>query len=181
MISYVEAWHWHRDDRILCVLPLHHVHGIVNVVCCALYSGACCRFLPDFSGEAVFRYFLEGRLNVFMAVPTIYVKLIAYWETLSDADADRVSHAMRAFRLMVSGSAALPVAVMERWKAISGHSLLERYGMTEIGMAISNPYEGERRPGHVGMPLPGVDIRIADEQGLPVPEGEPGEILVRGG
>jgi malonyl-CoA/methylmalonyl-CoA synthetase len=178
--TLIEAWHWHRDDRILCVLPLHHVHGIVNVVCCALYSGACCRFLPDFSGEAVFRYFLEGRLSVFMAVPTIYFKLIAYWETLSEADADRVSVAMRAFRLMVSGSAALPVAVMERWKAISGHSLLERYGMTEIGMAISNPYEGERRPGHVGMPLPGVDIRIAEEQGLPVPEGEPGEILVRG-
>ena len=178
--TLIEAWHWHRDDRILCVLPLHHVHGIVNVVCCALYSGACCRFLPEFSGEAVFRYFLEGRLNVFMAVPTIYFKLIAYWETLSEADADRVSVAMRAFRLMVSGSAALPVAVMERWKAISGHSLLERYGMTEIGMAISNPYEGERRPGHVGMPLPGVDIRIAEEQGLPVPEGEPGEILVRG-
>ena len=178
--TLIEAWHWHRDDRILCVLPLHHVHGIVNVVCCALYSGACCRFLPDFSGEAVFRYFLEGRLSVFMAVPTIYFKLIAYWETLSEADADRVSVAMRAFRLMVSGSAALPVAVMERWKAISGHSLLERYGMTEIGMAISNPYEGERRPGHVGMPLSGVDIRIAEEQGLPVPEGEPGEILVRG-
>lgn len=178
--TLIEAWHWHRDDRILCVLPLHHVHGIVNVVCCALYSGACCRFLPDFSGEAVFRYFLEGRLSVFMAVPTIYFKLIAYWETLSEADADRVSRAMRAFRLMVSGSAALPVPVMERWKAISGHSLLERYGMTEIGMAISNPYEGERRPGHVGMPLPGVDIRIAEEQGLPVPEGEPGEILVRG-
>ena len=115
-----------------------------------------------------------------MAVPTIYFKLIAYWETLSEADADRVSVAMRAFRLMVSGSAALPVAVMERWKAISGHSLLERYGMTEIGMAISNPYEGERRPGHVGMPLPRVDIRVAEEQGLPVPEGEPGEILVRG-
>lgn len=178
--TLIEAWHWHRDDRILCVLPLHHVHGIVNVVCCALYSGACCRFLPEFSGEAVFRYFLEGRLSVFMAVPTIYFKLIAYWETLSEADADRVSRAMRAFRLMVSGSAALPVAVMERWKVISGHSLLERYGMTEIGMAISNPYEGERRPGHVGMPLPGVDIRIAEEQGLPVPEGEPGEILVRG-
>lgn len=178
--TLIGAWRWHRDDHILCVLPLHHVHGIVNVVCCALYSGACCRFLPDFSGEAVFRIFLEGRLSVFMAVPTIFFKLIAYWETLSEADADRVSRAMRAFRLMVSGSAALPVAVMERWKAISGHSLLERYGMTEIGMAISNPYEGERRPGHVGMPLPGVDIRIADEQGLPVPEGEPGEILVRG-
>ena len=178
--TLIGAWRWHRDDQILCVLPLHHVHGIVNVVCCALYSGACCRFLPDFSGEAVFRIFLEGRLNVFMAVPTIFFKLIAYWETLSEADADRVSRAMRAFRLMVSGSAALPVAVMERWKAISGHSLLERYGMTEIGMAISNPYEGERRPGHVGMPLPGVGVRIADEQGLPVPEGEPGEILVRG-
>jgi len=84
-------------------------------------------------------------------------------------------------RLMVSGSAALPVRVLERWREISGHVLLERYGMTEIGMALSNPLHGARRPGFVGTPLPGVDVRLVDEAGRPVPEGTPGEIEVRGG
>src|SRR2546425_5602120 len=85
-------------------------------------------------------------------------------------------------RLMVSGSAALPVARLERWREISGHVLLERYGMTEIGMALSNPLHGERRPGFVGTPLPGVEVRLVDEDGRPVPSGggTPGGIEVRG-
>ena len=81
---------------------------------------------------------------------------------------------------MMSGSAALPVQMLERWRAISGHTLLERYGMTEIGMALSNPLEGERRPGFVGVPLPGVEVRLVDEHGGAVPDGAPGEIEVRG-
>ena len=80
---------------------------------------------------------------------------------------------------MVSGSAALPVSVMEKWKMVSGHDLLERYGMTEIGMGISNPYEGNRRPGFIGLPLPGVSIRLTDEQDNQI-HGEPGEIQVKG-
>jgi malonyl-CoA/methylmalonyl-CoA synthetase len=81
---------------------------------------------------------------------------------------------------MVCGSAALPVTTMEKWKTISGHTLLERYGMTEIGMAISNPYTGERRAGYIGQPLPGVQVRLVDEAHQPVVEGEMGEIHVRG-
>jgi malonyl-CoA/methylmalonyl-CoA synthetase len=81
---------------------------------------------------------------------------------------------------MVSGSAALPVPTLEAWRAISRHTLLERYGMTEIGMALSNPYRGERVPGHVGQPLPGVDLRLVDDHGQPVAPGAPGEIEVRG-
>lgn len=81
---------------------------------------------------------------------------------------------------MVSGSAALPVSVLEQWREISGHTLLERYGMTEMGMAISNPYRGERKPGSIGQALPGVQIRLADENGQIVPEGTPGEIQVKG-
>jgi malonyl-CoA/methylmalonyl-CoA synthetase len=81
---------------------------------------------------------------------------------------------------MVSGSAALPVRTLERWREISGHTLLERYGMTEIGMALSNALHGERRPGSVGAPLPGVTVRLVDEQGVVVAAGEPGEIEVRG-
>jgi malonyl-CoA/methylmalonyl-CoA synthetase len=81
---------------------------------------------------------------------------------------------------MMSGSAALPVHVLQRWQAITGHTLLERYGMTEIGMALSNPLEGERRPGFVGTPLPGVEVRLVDERVEPVTEGTPGELEVRG-
>jgi len=83
-------------------------------------------------------------------------------------------------RLMVSGSAALPVSTLERWREISGHTLLERYGMTETGMILSNPLEGERRPGSVGNPLPRVVVRLVDESAKPVPLGQPGEIEVRG-
>lgn len=174
------AWGWSDQDHILCILPLHHVHGIINVVNCALWRGATCEFLPSFSPEAVFEAFLRGSLNVFMAVPTIYYKLIAYYDTLPPENQTAIQYRLRTFRLMVSGSAALPVSVMERWETISGHRLLERYGMTEIGMALSNAYEGERFAGHVGLPLPGVEIRLRSEENLPVEEGAPGEIQVRG-
>jgi malonyl-CoA/methylmalonyl-CoA synthetase len=178
--TLVSAWEWSADDHTLCVLPLHHVHGIVNVVCCSMWSGADCRFLPSFSAEAIFNIFLEGKLNVFMAVPTIYFKLIAHWESLPADKQRQLTKCMKKFRLMVCGSAALPVTVMEKWKHISGQTLLERYGMTEIGMAISNPYHGERRAGYVGLPLPGVHVKLADEQYEDAAAGEPGEILIKG-
>ena len=179
-ITLVKAWQWSSGDHTLCVLPLHHVHGIVNVICCALYSGAKVEFLSSFSPSLIFDLFEEGSLNVFMAVPTIYYKLISYWETLPEEEQQKLFTCMKAFRLMVCGSAALPVSVMEKWKTVSGHNLLERYGMTEIGMAISNPYEGERRAGYVGIPLPGVSIRLANDDYSDSPAGEPGEILVKG-
>lgn len=178
--TLVAAWEWSNKDHVLCVLPLHHVHGIVNVISCAMWSGATCEFIPEFSADEIFRLFQKGDINVFMAVPTIYFKLIAYWESLPKQDQDLLTVAMSKFRLMVCGSAALPVSVMEKWKIISGHNLLERYGMTEIGMAISNPYHGERRAGYVGLPLPGVEVKLVNEQMLAVNVGEPGEILVRG-
>jgi malonyl-CoA/methylmalonyl-CoA synthetase len=176
----VGAWQWTSEDHILCVLPLHHVHGVVNVVGCALYVGAKLTFLPQFSPEAVFRIFREDGLSLFMAVPTIYYKLIAYWESLPESGQSALTAAMKNFRLMVCGSAALPVTTMEKWKTISGHTLLERYGMTEIGMAISNPYTGERRAGYIGQPLSGVEVRLVDEALQPVLAGEMGEIHVRG-
>ena len=115
-----------------------------------------------------------------MAVPTIYYKLIAYWEALSKENQAQLSNSLHSFRLLVSGSAALPVSTLEKWKAISGHTLLERYGMTEIGMAISNPYRGTRKPGYIGQPLPGVQIRLMDEENQEVGEGQAGEIQVKG-
>lgn len=174
-----EAWEWSSEDHTLCLLPLHHVHGIVNVVCCSLFSGATCEFLNKFSPEMVFEIFNRKQVNVFMAVPTIYYKLIAYWDTLQAIEHQKIKTSLASFRLMISGSAALPVTVMARWKQISGHTLLERYGMTEIGMGLSNPYHGERLAGHVGFPLPGVQVRLTDENDLEV-HHEPGEIQIKG-
>jgi malonyl-CoA/methylmalonyl-CoA synthetase len=115
-----------------------------------------------------------------MAVPTMYHRLIAEWDRAAPERRRALSHACRRMRLIVSGSAALPVQTLERWREMSGHTLLERYGMTEIGMGLSNPLDGERVPGHVGTPLPGVELRLLDEAGVEVHAGSPGEIHVRG-
>ena len=179
--SLIEAWGWTAEDHILHVLPLHHIHGIINMLCCALWSGAACEMLPKFDARKVWdRFQEEGGPNLFMAVPTVYSRLIAEWGSASEGARDSMSDACRRFRLMVSGSAALPVPTLEKWREISGHTLLERYGMTEIGMGLSNPLVGERRAGCVGLPLPDVEIRLRDENGKRVPDGESGEIQVRG-
>jgi malonyl-CoA/methylmalonyl-CoA synthetase len=178
--SLVEAWEWSAEDCVLLCLPLHHVHGIINVVSCALWSGATCAMLPRFDANTVWEHIAGGNLTLFMAVPTVYVKLIAAWEAASPERRTALSHACAKLRLMVSGSAALPVSTLERWREISGHTLLERYGMTEIGMALSNPYRGPRVPGSVGGPLPTVEVQLVAERGELVPPGTPGEIEVRG-
>ncbi|HEX6301144.1 MAG TPA: acyl-CoA synthetase [Acidimicrobiia bacterium] len=178
--SLVEAWGWSSDDRILLTLPLHHVHGIVNVTACALWGGARVDMLPAFDAATVIERIASTDLTLYMAVPTIYHRLIAHLDGMSPEERDRFREGAAALRLMVSGSAALPVPVLERWRELSGHTLLERYGMTEIGMALSNPYEGERVPGSVGTPLPGVETRLVDENDKPQPEEVPGEIQVRG-
>lgn len=178
--TLVKAWQWEADDHILNVLPLHHVHGIINVMSCALWSGACCEFLPKFDAKKVMDLFKAGDINVFMAVPTIYYKLIHYWEQATEEEQIEISSALKTFRLMISGSAALPVPVLEQWKSISSHTLLERYGMTEIGMALSNPYSEERRAGHVGKPLPQVQIRLVNENGIIGKENVEGEIQIKG-
>ncbi len=178
--TLVDAWRWRSDDHILNVLPMHHVHGIINILSCALWSGACCEFLPKFEPERVWQTFGRSKVNVFMAVPTIYYQLIATYRKLPASHQAELTDKLQKFRLMVSGSAALPISVLEEWRSISGHTLLERYGMTEIGMAISNPYDGERKPGSIGSPLPGVSIRLVDEHDHLCEEGTPGEIQIKG-
>jgi malonyl-CoA/methylmalonyl-CoA synthetase len=138
------------------------------------------QYLHPFHAEEVYSIFLEGKVNVFMAVPTIYFKLIAEFDSYSENKKKGLTDCMGHFRLMVSGSAALPASVMERWQEVSGQRLLERYGMTEIGMAISNPYRGERRTGYIGSPLPGVKVRLVNEAYEEVALGTPGEIQVKG-
>jgi malonyl-CoA/methylmalonyl-CoA synthetase len=178
--SLISAWEWSPEDHILHVLPLHHIHGIINVLTCALWAGARCQILARFDAEVVWNRFIEDDLTLFMAVPTIYSKLISAWEAAPLDRQRAMTAACRKLRLMVSGSAALPVSVLERWRTISGHVLLERYGMTEIGMGISNPLHGLRVAGHVGTPLPGVEVRLVDEDGREVAPGTPGEIQVKG-
>ena len=173
------AWGWTASDRILHTLPLHHIHGIVNALACALWSGATCEFGPG-APASTWDRLASGDITLFMAVPTVYARLIRAWENVPPATRRRWSQGAARLRLMVSGSAPLPVATLERWRVITGHTLLERYGMTEIGMALSNPLAGERRPGHVGPPLPGVDARVVDNRGRPAAPGVPGEIEVRG-
>jgi malonyl-CoA/methylmalonyl-CoA synthetase len=178
--ALITAWGWTANDRILLVLPLHHVHGIVNVVCCALWAGATCTMLPRFDATETWSRLAGGALTLFMAVPTIYARLIAAWEAAAPEARLAMEEGCHGLRLMVSGSAALPVQTLTRWREISGHTLLERYGMTELGMALSNPLHGERRAGCVGAALPGVQVRLVDDAGRTVPPGIPGEIEVRG-
>ncbi|KAI9325242.1 putative long chain fatty acid CoA ligase [Zopfochytrium polystomum] len=193
--SLHQAWRWTQDDRILLLLPLHHIHGIVNVLTCAVAAGATIEMAPEkFDPAWTWKRILRGSaepathgLTLFMAVPTIYAKLSQHYQATaaSDADAARaLTAACKQFRLMVSGSAALPTPLFDSWRELSGHALLERYGMTEVGMAIGNRYGGPREKGKVGVPFPGVEVRLVDaETGQPVPEGSlgvPGEVWVRG-
>ena len=178
--SLVGAWRWTPADRLLLALPLHHVHGVINGLGCALAVRATCEILQEFDAERVWARLASGEISVFTAVPTMYHRLIASWENASPEVQRTRSAGVRNIRLMMSGSAALPVRTLERWREITGHTLLERYGMTEVGMALSNPIDGERLPGHVGQPLPDVEVRVVDERAVPVPDGFPGELEVRG-
>ena len=178
--SLSQAWGWSNDDHTLLHLPLHHVHGIVNVLTSALWNGALCEILPRFHAVDVWERLARGEVTLYMAVPTVYRRLIDAWEDTDLETRSAWSAGAQGCRLMVSGSSALPVPTLERWEEITGQRLLERYGMTEIGMGLSNPLEGERRAGHVGTPLPGVAVRLVDDADEPVADGEAGQVQVRG-
>ena len=179
--SLVQAWRWSQDDRIPLFLPLHHVHGIINIMSCALWAGASIEAMPRFDAEHILTRVAERAYTVFMAVPTIYVKIVSALESMDDDRRKAVLAGFSSMRLMVSGSAALPASVHQQWQQLTGQALLERYGMTEIGMALSNPYDGERRAGAVGQPLPGVEVRLVADDGSVVQQEEiPGEIQVAG-
>ncbi|WP_321473125.1 AMP-binding protein [uncultured Paludibaculum sp.] len=156
------CWGISASDRFLLALPLFHVHALGNGLHCWLTSGCRVRLLERFEHQKAANEFLEFRPTLFFGVPTVYVRLLQFPEEV----ARRVGGFMRLF---VSGSAPLPIQVFEEFKAKFGHTILERYGMTETLMNISNPYFGERRPGTVGLPLPGVSARIVS-----------GEIQLRG-
>jgi len=165
-----KAWQWTRDDEILHTLPLHHIHGIINALHCCLYMGATCHFLTQerFDAAKVWEMWVTQPINVYMAVPTIYCKLIAAFENASSETQERWTASCKKFRLQISGSAAMPVPVMKKWQEITGVVLLERYGMTEIGMGLSNLLTKERKPGKVGWPLPGVCARILESDEMEI-------------
>ncbi|MGI9030100.1 MAG: acyl-CoA synthetase [Ilumatobacteraceae bacterium] len=175
----IDAWGWSATDRTVLVLPLNHVHGLVNVTVTALAVGACCEAPGGFDVTAVWERLRSGDVTVFMAVPTVYARLTAAWEAADGQTRARWSDGAAGLRLMVSGSAALPVSTLEQWRRLTGHTLLERYGMTELGMVLSNTLD-RRVPGHVGEPMPGVEVRVVDDTGADADEGQPGELLVRG-
>lgn len=179
--SLTEAWRWRSTDRIPLFLPLHHVHAAVNIQACGLWSGATIEAFATFDTERILDRVAADGYTLFMAVPTIYVKLIDAIGGLPEPRRREVVGGFARLRLMVSGSAGLPASVHAAWAALTGQELLERYGMTEIGMALSNPHDGPRRPGFVGLPLPGVEVRlVAEDGGIVAAEGVPGEIQVRG-
>lgn len=185
--TLAKAWRWAKEDRILNVLPLHHVHGIVNVLLTCLYAGAHCEMMNEFDAKAVWAAFGRSSTeapNVFMGVPTVYNRLINHFESATKEDQMTMRLSASAMRLYVCGSAALSLSALEAWHRISGHLILERYGMTETGMLLSNPYD-ERIPASLGVPLPGVEVKVspdADEKnsyGTSASQNE-GELLVRG-
>jgi len=162
-LNLLTCWQITSQDRFLLALPLFHVHALGNGLHCWLISGCRMRLLERFEHQTAVQQFLDFRPTLFFGVPTVYVRLL---ETPPDA-ARQIGNGMRLF---VSGSAPLPAHVLEEFRGLFGHTILERYGMTETIMNISNPYVGERRPGSVGLPLPGVSVRLSDS----------GEILLRG-
>lgn len=171
----VSAWHWTAEDTLLLTLPLFHMHGLGVALHGALMTGCSTILYTSFRADAVLDALLNENITFFMGVPTMYVRL------LQEADRRGLTRIpLPQMRLFVSGSAPLSVDVFKRFEQVFGHRILERYGMTETAMNLSNLYAGPRVPGTVGVPLPGVSVRIVDEQGEAVPEGEVGELVLRG-
>jgi len=171
------AWGFREDDVLLHVLPMHHLHGIVVAFLTAFTTPCDLRLSRKFEVATVIADL--GRARVFMAVPTMYQRILEWSDRTTGLERERFAKAARGLRLATSGSAALPASLAERWRELAGCIPLERYGMTEIGMALSNPLDpAARKVGSVGVPLPTVEIRIVDELGSDV-DG-PGELWVRG-
>ena len=168
--ALAEAWAFSGSDRLLHALPLFHAHGLFVGVSCTLQAGASMRFLPRFDVHSVLRFLPEA--TVFMGVPTYYTRLLA--------EPGFGPAACSGVRLFVSGSAPLLPETFHRFREAKGHTVLERYGMTETLMNSSNPLHGERVAGSVGLPLPGIALRIADSQDGALPDEAIGEIQVKG-
>ena len=169
-VALVGAWGFTRGDVLLHALPIYHVHGLFVALHCALLSGGRVLWLPKFDAKEVLR--LLPRATAMMGVPTFYVRLLA------EPGLDRAACAN--VRLFIAGSAPLLPETFREFEQRTGHRVLERYGMTETGMNASNPLQGDRKPGFVGPPLPGISIRVVDADAKTCATGTIGEIEVNG-
>ena len=172
-INIAACWQITTADRLLLALPLFHVHGLGNGLHAWLLTGCRLRLLERFDHAQAAHEFLSFRPTLFFGVPAMYVRM-------NDWADETAASVGRLMRLFVCGSAPLPAQTLEEFRVKYGHTILERYGMSETLMNLSNPYHGERRPGSVGMPLPGISVQILDEQGEPVKDGETGELFLKG-
>ncbi|MFN4353462.1 malonate--CoA ligase [Parvibaculum sp.] len=165
-----DAWRFTENDVLLHALPIFHAHGLFVACHCALLAGARMIWLGKFDRDLVLQHL--PRATTFMGVPTFYTRLLAG----DEFNAGLVKH----MRLFTSGSAPLLAETFEEFRARTGHAILERYGMTETGMNTSNPYDGKRRAGTVGFPLPGTEVRVMSDDGALMGAGEVGGLQVRG-
>ncbi|KAK7349190.1 hypothetical protein VNO77_06359 [Canavalia gladiata] len=200
--TLTKAWEYTSADHILAenvisyifIMPILniydiHVHGLFNGLMAPLYAGSTVEFLPKFSVRGVWQRWREsypadgskddGAITVFTGVPTIYARLIQGYHAMDSELQAASASAARNLRLMMCGSSALPQPVMQEWESITGHRLLERYGMTEFVMALSNPLKGERKAGTVGKPFPGVQIRIIEDEESGIDNTGVGELCVK--
>ena len=177
-LTLVDVWKFTAQDTLIHALPVYHTHGLFVATNCVLLAGASMIFLAKFDARKILDAMQEERDGflrgtVLMGVPTFYTRLLD--------EAGLTKEACAQMRLFISGSAPLLADTHRAWRERTGHAILERYGMTETNMNTSNPYDGERIAGTVGLPLPGVDLRVVDpETGAPLPQGEIGMIEVKG-
>ena len=172
-INIVACWQINAADRLLLALPLFHVHGLGNGLHAWLLSGCRLRLLERFDHQQSAQEFLDFKASLFFGVPAMYVRM-------NDWQEDTAAAIGRGMRLFVCGSAPLAAHTLEQFRVKFGHTILERYGMSETLMNLSNPYHGERRAGSVGMPLPGMSAMILNDQGEPAKAGETGELYWKG-
>lgn len=169
-LTLYDLWGWQSHDVLLHVLPLFHTHGLFVACHCALLGASPIHFLSKFDSEAVLQALVNA--TVFMGVPTHYTRLLSQPDFGADA--------CRNMRLFISGSAPLLEQTAQAFERRTGHSILERYGMTETGMNTSNPLDGRRKPGTIGLALPGVDVRVVGDGGEATAPGCVGELQVKG-
>lgn len=186
----VTAWEMNSSDHLIHFLPLHHVHGILNNMLCVMYAGGSVELLPFAKPSLIWSKLGQAAaarrpVSMLMAVPTVYMKLLEDLEKQPQDD-PKVQSALkgaRDLRVAISGSMACPVSILNRWESLTGLRLLERYGMTELGMVLTNPLHGERHLGYVGNPFPSVSVRVVDpdtETELALSDEKEGELRVKG-